>query len=104
MKISGLGGELLGIDYRPSTGQLYGVVRAASNCSPLAGVRIELWLDSRHRATQITGADGRYWFASARGRIYIRVTRPGYSPLMTSYGPRRGVRKARLDLVLLAPP
>ena len=28
VKISGLGGDLLGIDYRPATGQLYGVVRA----------------------------------------------------------------------------
>ena len=29
VKVSGLGGDLLGIDYRPATGQLYGVVRAA---------------------------------------------------------------------------
>lgn len=28
-RITGLGGELLGIDYRPATDQLYGVVRAA---------------------------------------------------------------------------
>lgn len=28
VKISGLGGDLLGIDYRPLTGELYGVVRA----------------------------------------------------------------------------
>ncbi len=28
VKIKGLGGDLLGIDYRPATGQLYGVVRA----------------------------------------------------------------------------
>lgn len=28
VKVRGLGGDLLGIDYRPSTGQLYGVVRA----------------------------------------------------------------------------
>lgn len=95
---------------------LSGVVRSAADCSPIAWARVELWLtgpDGRYgdawRATVVAAMTGDYRFESGfpvvyEGRpphIHIRVTAPGYAPLVTQHYPKPGESSGRFELVLI---
>ena len=95
---------------------LKGTVRAASDCAPVAGARIEFWLtgaDGRyaddHRATVLSDAQGHYWFessfpvpyAGAQPHIHVRVTAKGYRTLATRYFPPARQGEGAFDLVLV---
>ena len=95
---------------------LSGVVRSAADCSPIAWARVELWLtgpDGRYgdawRATVVAAMTGDYRFESDfpvvyEGRpphIHLRVTAPGYAPLVTQHYPKPGESTGRFELVLI---
>lgn len=95
---------------------LAGVVRSAADCAPIPWARVEIWLtgpDGRYgdawRATVVSAMSGDYRFESDfpvvyEGRpphIHIRVTAPGFGPLVTQHYPRPGESSGRFDLVLL---
>jgi hypothetical protein len=95
---------------------LSGVVRSAEGCEPIAGAQIEFWMagpdgeySDDYRATVVTGADGRYRFESHAPPPYsgrpphhhLRVSAPGFQPLVTQYYPAQGQTEATFDLVLL---
>jgi hypothetical protein len=98
---------------------LYGVVRAAYRCRPIAHARVEVWQagpDGRYgrrwRATMFTDRAGRYRFqspypgrvGSLRPHIHLRVSAPGYATLVAEYRPRPHERLGRFDISLLLPP
>ena len=107
-----------GAPVRTSVGEGYrlaGTVRAADDCRPLPGARVEFWLvnedgeyDDDHRATVPVGEDGTYRFQSNRPvaygsrppHVHIRVVAPGFQPLVTQHYPRGDQDAASLDLVL----
>lgn len=95
---------------------LSGVVRSAADCSPIPWARVELWLtgpDGRYgdayRATVVSAMSGDYRFESDfpvvyEGRpphIHIRVSAPGYAPLVTQHYPKPGESTGRFELVLI---
>ncbi len=95
---------------------LSGVVRSAQGCAPIAGAQIEFWMagpdgeyTDAYRATLLTSADGRYRFESHfpppySGRPshhHLRVSAPGFQPLITQHYPAAGQTEATFDLVLL---
>jgi protocatechuate 3,4-dioxygenase beta subunit len=95
---------------------LSGVVRSAEGCGPISGVQIEFWMagpdgeyGDAYRATVLTGADGRYRFESHSPPPYsgrpshhhLRVSAPGFQPLVTQHYPAQGQTEATFDLVLL---
>ena len=95
---------------------LAGVVRSAADCAPIPWARVEIWLtgpDGRYgdawRATVVSAMTGDYRFESDfpvvyEGRpphIHIRVTAPGYAPLVTQHYPRPGDAKGQFELVLI---
>lgn len=95
---------------------LSGVVRSAADCSPIPWARVELWLtgpDGRYgdawRATVVSAMSGDYRFESDfpvvyEGRpphIHIRVSAPGFAPLVTQHYPRPGENAGSFDLVLI---
>ena len=95
---------------------LKGTVRAASDCAPIAGARIEFWLTGAGgrytddlRATVLADAQGRYRFASsfpvryadAQPHIHIKVTAKGYRTLATRYFPPAGRPEGIFDLVVV---
>ena len=104
---------------RSSVGKGYvltGVVRSATDCSPIAKARIEFWLtgpDGRYgdeyRATVFSDKAGTYRFESNTpkpyyGRpphIHIRVSADGYRTLITQHYPALNTTKADFDLVLI---
>ena len=94
---------------------LSGVARS-SDCSLIAGARIEFWLagpdgryDDEHRATLISDGSGAYSFQSnfppAYGgrppHIHVRVSAPGCKALVTQHYPAEGSTQDTMDLVLL---
>jgi protocatechuate 3,4-dioxygenase beta subunit len=116
--------DALGPFYKPNAPErsrvgegyvLSGVVRS-SDCSVIAGARIEFWLagpdgryDDVHRATLISDSAGAYSFQSnfplPYGRrpphIHVRVSAPGYNALVTQHYPAEGSTQGTMDLVLL---
>jgi len=95
---------------------LSGVVRSADGCSPIPDAQIEFWMagpdgeyTDAYRATVLTGADGRYRFESHAPPPYsgrpshhhLRVSAPGFQPLVTQHYPAQGQTEATFDLVLL---
>lgn len=104
---------------RTSVGEGYvltGEVKAAQDCSPIPGARIELWLagpdgkyDDEHRATTLSGQTGEYRFASnfppkytnRPPHIHIRVSAEGYKTLVTQHYPEDGSKQGTFDLVLV---
>jgi protocatechuate 3,4-dioxygenase beta subunit len=117
--------DALGPFYKPeaplrtSVGKGYilaGAVKSSTDCSPIAGARLEFWLagpngqyDDDHRATIVTDDEGRYQFESTvpppySGRpahIHIRASAPGSKTLVTQHYPAPGQNKAAFDLVLV---
>lgn len=103
---------------RSSIGKGYilsGVVRSADDCRPLHNVRIEIWqagpdgsYDDAHRATLYSDQAGRYRLETDRpppygprpSHIHILVDARGFEGLITQHYPRKGKRRATLDLVL----
>jgi protocatechuate 3,4-dioxygenase beta subunit len=93
---------------------LRGTVRSATDCRPLPGARVELWLagpngyDDAHRATVIADAEGRYRFESEAPRgyqsrpphIHVRVQHPGHRTLVTQQYPAHGQAEETFDIVL----
>jgi len=96
--------------------QLEGTVRSSRDCQAIPAALIEFWLagpDGRYgdawRATVRSGRDGGYRFSSIApglypGRvphIHIRVSAPGFEPLVTQHYPAAGASQADFDLVLV---
>lgn len=96
--------------------RLSGVVRALGTCHPIVGARIVLWLanpqgvyDDASRATIVADPDGGYRFEShvpvsydgVRPHIHMRVTAPGFRPLMTTHLYDVGQHRPIFDLVLV---
>jgi uncharacterized protein (DUF2141 family) len=94
---------------------LSGVVRG-TDCSPIAGAGVELWLagpdgryDDLHRATVISDASGAYSLESnfppaymrRPPHIHIRVSAPGFDALVTQHYPVKGTSQGTMDLVLV---
>lgn len=117
--------DMLGPFYKPdapvrsSVGKGYvlrGTVRSSTDCSPVPGAAIELWLagpdgeyDDEHRATIVPDASGSYRIESNvpqpySGRpphIHLRVSAPGFRTLVTQHYPEPGKTEAAFDLVLV---
>jgi len=105
--------------YRTSVGTgylLFGMVKSAADCSPVVNARIELWMtgpDGRYgdawRATLLSAENGSYHFTShpptefgsRRPHIHIRVTAPGFLPLVTQHYPLEAAGEGFFDLVLI---
>lgn len=105
--------------YRTSVGTGYlliGTVKSAADCKPIGNARIELWMtgpDGRYgdawRATLISAGNGRYYFTShpptefgrRRPHIHMRVTAPGFQPLVTQHYPHHAAGEGLFDLVLV---
>jgi protocatechuate 3,4-dioxygenase beta subunit len=103
---------------RASTGRglvIAGRVLSSAGCAPLSGARIEWWsanprgeYDAAHRATEVSGADGRYRYETdAPGRypgrpphVHVRVTAPGHAPLVTQVYPKSSETAVELDIIL----
>lgn len=98
---------------------LFGEVKSARDCRPIAGARIEIWLvgpdgryDERWRATVQARADGRYYFSShvpppygsRPPHLHLIVNAPGFAELITQYYPAPGTGMALFDLILLPQP
>jgi len=108
-----------GAPKRSSVGSGYilsGTVRAARDCAPLPGARIEIWLngpDGRYgdawRATLHADANGLYRFeshpplpyGSRPPHIHLVVNADGYAELVTQHYPQPDSIAALFDLVLL---
>jgi protocatechuate 3,4-dioxygenase beta subunit len=97
---------------------LKGVVRS-TDCSPVPGATIELWLagpnreyDDAHRATIIADSSGSYRFESNvplpyGGRpphIHLRISARGYRTLVTQHYPAANRKEAAFDVVLVPSP
>lgn len=98
---------------------LLGEVKSATDCTPVAGAKIEVWMtgadgryDDRWRATLFARQDGRYFFqshfpgsyGSRPPHIHFSVTAPGFAELITQHYPRPGSAEAVFDLVLVPAP
>jgi protocatechuate 3,4-dioxygenase beta subunit len=96
---------------------LSGVVRAAGDCAPIPGARVEFWLagpdgnyDDAHRATLFADPQGAFRFESnfpprysfRPPHIHIRVTAEGFRTLVTQHYPAAGKTAGIMDLVLVA--
>lgn len=95
---------------------LMGEVKSASDCSPIARARIEIWMtgpdgryDDRWRATTFSQDDGRYYFqshfpgpyGSRSPHIHMIVNAPGFNELVTQHYPEPGTGEGIFDLVLI---
>jgi hypothetical protein len=105
--------------YRNSVGVgylLFGTVKSASDCRPVANATLELWMtgpEGRYgdawRATLLSAENGNYHFTShvptdfgsRRAHIHIRVTAEGFAPLVTQHYVAKGAGEALFDLVLI---
>jgi protocatechuate 3,4-dioxygenase beta subunit len=98
---------------------LFGQVRSAATCQPVAGAQVEVWMtgpdgryDDRWRATLFSRPDGRYFFrshvpapyGSRPPHIHLLVTAPGFAELITQHYPAPGAGEALFDLVLIPTP
>lgn len=116
--------DALGPFYKPdapvrdSVGKGYvlrGMVKSAEMCLPIPEARLEFWLagpdgryDDNHRATVFSDASGAYRFESnfpprysfRPPHIHLRVTAPGFQPLVTQHYPKAGDTEGEFDLVL----
>ncbi len=108
--------------YRTSIGTgylLFGTVKSARDCSPIANARIEFWMTGPQgrygddwRATVSSTANGTYHFMShaptvygnRRPHIHIRVSAEGFSSVVTQHYPVKGAGEALFDLVLIPSP
>lgn len=108
-----------GAPERSSIGKGYlllGEVKSTTDCQPIAGARIEIWMtgpdgryDDRWRATIFSREDGRYFFeshfpapyGSRPPHIHLLVNAPGYTELITQHYPVKGQAMAVFDLVLI---
>jgi protocatechuate 3,4-dioxygenase beta subunit len=94
---------------------LSGTVRSAAGCRPIPGARVEIWqvgpagaYDDAHRATIVADRKGRYRletdfpppYLNRPSHIHILVDAGGFAGLVTQHYPRRGAKRATLDLVL----
>lgn len=94
---------------------LYGTVRSAKDCKPIAGARVEFWqvgpggvYDDAHRAAMITDRQGRYRletdfpppYGQRPPHIHLLVDVAGFAGLISQHYPKRGDRQAKFDLVL----
>jgi protocatechuate 3,4-dioxygenase beta subunit len=96
---------------------LFGVVRSAAGCRPIARARLEFFQSGprgysvapswANRATVVTGADGTYRlqgaYPSSTGpppHIHMRISAPGFVPVTTTYFPGPTAKRSRLVLVL----
>lgn len=120
--------DQLGPFYKPNAPQrhqvgtgylLTGVVRSATDCTPIPWARIEFWLagpdgryDDAYRATVFSAMTGGYRFESDfpavyEGRpphIHIRVLARDYALLNTQHYPKPGESTGSFELVLLPAP
>jgi len=95
---------------------LRGVVRSSSDCSPIPGAQIEIWMAGpdgayadEFRATLFANEEGSYQFESHvpppySGRPphhHFRLSAPGYQTLVTQHYPEAGATEAVFDLVLV---
>ena len=94
-----------------------GAVRSAETCRPIPGARVVLWLvnpqgvyDDASRGTVVAGPDGSYRFeshlpvsyhAGTPPHTHMRVTAPGYWPLVTTLNYTNGQFAPTFDLVLM---
>lgn len=98
---------------------LFGEVKSAADCAPIAGATIEIWMtgpdgryDDRWRATLFSRQDGRYYlqshfpppYGSRPPHIHLLVNAPGFVELITQHYPLAGRGKAIFDLVLIPQP
>jgi protocatechuate 3,4-dioxygenase beta subunit len=98
---------------------LFGEVKSAADCAPIAGARIEIWMtgpdgryDDRWRVTLFSRQDGRYYlqshfpppYGSRPSHIHLLVNAPGFVELITQHYPLAGSGEALFDLVLIPQP
>jgi protocatechuate 3,4-dioxygenase beta subunit len=98
---------------------LFGEVKSAVDCAPIAGARIEIWMtgpdgryDDRWRATLFSRQDGRYYlqshfpppYGSRPPHIHLLVNAPGFMELITQHYPLAGSGEAIFDLILVPKP
>lgn len=104
---------------RSSIGKGYvlsGTVRSSANCSAIPNARIEFWqtgpsgkYEDAYRATIISDKRGRYrletyspsGYAQRPPHIHILVDVKGFEGLITQHYPKKGVKSAQFDLVLV---
>jgi protocatechuate 3,4-dioxygenase beta subunit len=94
---------------------LIGKVKSATDCSPVPGARIEVWMTGPQgrygkawRATLFSADNGAYYFVShtppryglGRPHIHLKVTAKGFAPLTTQHYPLAGAGEGLFDLVL----
>ena len=95
---------------------LFGTVKSASDCRPVANARLELWMTGPQgrygdawRATLFSAANGTYYFlshaptyfGSRRPHIHIKVTAEGFVPLVTQHYALKSAGEAMFDLVMI---
>jgi len=108
-----------GAPVRDEVGEGYlltGTVKSARDCRPLAGAKIEVWLNGPEGkygddwwATLYSDANGNYRFeshvpvnfGSRPPHIHMVVNADGYRELITQHYPLKGAAKAVFDLVLI---
>ena len=98
---------------------LFGEVKSAVDCAPIAGARVETWMtgpdgryDDRWRATLFSRQDGRYYlqshfpppYGSRPPHIHLLVNAPGFVELITQHYPLAGSGEALFDLILIPLP
>lgn len=95
---------------------MMGQVKSASDCVPISGARIEVWMAGPDgvygddwRATVVANQDGRYHFSShfpgnygsRPPHIHLIVNAPGFRELITQHYMVPGHGEAIVDLVLI---
>jgi protocatechuate 3,4-dioxygenase beta subunit len=108
-----------GAGYRNSVGTgylLFGTVKSARDCRPIAEAKLELWLTGPEgfygdawRATLQSAVNGTYYFSShappdfgsRRAHIHIKATAEGFVTLVTQHYVQTNAGEALFDLVLL---
>jgi protocatechuate 3,4-dioxygenase beta subunit len=95
---------------------LFGEVKSAVDCAPIAGARIEVWMagpdgfyGDEWRATIVARDDGRYYlsshfpgqYGSRPPHIHLIVNAPGFQELITQHYLTPGHGEAIFDLVLI---
>jgi protocatechuate 3,4-dioxygenase beta subunit len=95
---------------------LMGTVKSATDCLPIAGAIIEIWMVGPQghygddwRATLFSAGNGGYYFLShvppnygtGRPHIHIKVSRDGYKTLITQHYPAENAGEGMFNLVLV---